>query len=159
MHICSQYHCRHSKLPVKNLLPNQSNQEKRVLGLQENIGRILWTCSSIWQKWILKKKKTHRKTLHTYKAPRMWKWWKPCQDVRACYLFFIHNLKRILGVPSSTVNSEVYFDLRQLSIAKLVEDSTLKFLCKLKTYEMIFNILQSLLWLNSKWCNYCNTLL
>ena len=76
----------------------------------------------------------------------------------ACYLFFIHNLKRILGVPSSTVNSEVYFDLRQLSIAKLVEDSTLKFLCKLKTYEMIFNNLQSLLLLNSKWCNYCNTL-
>jgi len=53
----------------------------------------------------------------------------------------------------------VYFDLRQLSIAKLVEDSTLKFSCKLKTYEMIFNILQSLLLLNSKWCNYCNTLL
>jgi hypothetical protein len=81
--------------------------------------------------------------------------------VRACYLFFIHNLKRILGVPSSTVNdqSEVYFDVRQLSIAKLVEDSTLQFLCKLKTYEMIFNILQSLLLLNSKWCNYCNTLL
>jgi len=64
-----------------------------------------------------------------------------------------------LAVASSTVNSEVYFDLRQLSIAKLVEDSTLKFLCKLKTYEMIFNILQSLLLLNSKWCNYCNTLL
>ena len=78
---------------------------------------------------------------------------------RVRLLFFIHNLKRILGVPSSTVNSEVYFDLRQLSIAKLVEDSTLKFLCKLKTYEMIFNILQSLLLLNSKWCNYCNTLL
>ena len=75
-------------------------------------------------------------------------WENLSQGACVCHLFFIYNLKRILSVPSLTVNSVVYFDVRQLSIAKLVEDSTLRFLCKLKTYEMNFNILQSLLLLN-----------
>jgi hypothetical protein len=76
----------------------------------------------------IEEEKTHRKTLHTYKAPSSNVKMMKTLPGRACLLFIFHSQSQknswcsIIDCQFRSV-----FDLRQLSIAKLVENSMLLF--------------------------------
>ena len=88
--------------------------------------------------------------------------WFPClsqSDINRIEIFFTKNLKKILGVPECTANAAVYFELRQKSIAAIMRENILEFICKLKDDPTNWLLLQHLFTIDCSWVNYCNSVL
>ena len=63
----------------------------------------------------------------------------PKDDAKKIESFYLNHLKRILGVPMSTANSAVYFELGQFSVETMVKCNLLKFLVRLKKHTTNWN--------------------
>jgi hypothetical protein len=88
--------------------------------------------------------------------------WIPClsqNDLERIERFYLKNLKRILGVPLSTANSAVYYELNQTSIEVILEHKILEFFCRIKLDKVSWPILIDTLKLDNKWAAYCNKIL